>query len=383
MLESEKLPYWQLSSFYWFYFAALGALIPFIGLYLDFLGFSTAEIGELIAIIMGTKIIAPNLWGWLADCGCRRLLIIRLGALLSILFFAGIFINHQYWWLFTVLFSFSFFWNAILPQFEALTLNFLGSDHHRYSLIRLWGSIGFIVSVFLMGWLFNHISIEYFPWFVFLLLIGILISTFFITEKASIHHEKDHEPLRKLIARPEIIAFFSVCFLVQASHGPYYSFFSIYAAEHDYSNSYIGFLWALGVMSEVVVFTLIPKWVKLFGLRKLLLFSLLTGALRWLVIAFYIDVPWLLTLNQIFHASTFGVYHVVAITLVHRFFVGKNQGMGQSLYSSLSFGLGGALGSLYAGYVWESAGPVATYLLAAVISLIGFAVSYKYTRNEN
>jgi len=373
--------YWQLSSFYWFYFATLGALIPFLGLYLESLGFNTAEIGELIAVVMGTKIIAPNMWGWLVDRGgCQRLLIIRLGALLSALFFVGFFINHQYWWLFIILLAFSFFWNAILPQFEALTLNHLGDDHHRYSLIRLWGSIGFIVTVFLLGWLFNHISIANLPWFILILLLGIFITTFFMPDKGCIHIDREHEPLRKLMAKPEIIALFGVCFLVQASHGPYYSFFSIYASEHDYSNSYIGLLWALGVMSEVVAFTLMPKWIQQFGLRKLLLFSLFTGSLRWIVIAFYIDVPWVLTLNQVLHASTFGIYHVVVIALVHRYFVGKNQGMGQSLYSSLSFGLGGAIGSLYAGYIWELSGPVAMYLFAAGISLVGFIVSYKYTK---
>lgn len=380
MVGTKTAAYWQLSGFYWFYFATLGALIPFIGLYLEFLGFNTAEIGELIAVIMGTKIIAPNVWGWLVDRGCSRLKVVRLGALFAVLFFVGIFIHHHYWWMFVTLLAFSFFWNAIIAQFEALTLNHLGDDHHRYSLIRLWGSIGFIVTVFLLGWLFNRISIEYWPVFIFLLLLGILISSWFVKDKPSAHQHLEHEPLRKLLCKPEIIAVFVVCFLVQASHGPYYSFFSIYANENGYSNSYIGFLWALGVMSEVVAFTLMPKWIQHFGLRKLLLFSLFTGALRWVVIAYFIDVTWLLTLNQLLHASTFGIYHVVIIALVHQYFVGKNQGMGQSLYSSLSFGLGGAMGSLYAGYTWEFFGPETTYMVAAVISIIGFLVSYKYTK---
>jgi len=380
MVDTKSSIYWQLSGVYWFYFAVLGALIPFVGLYLEALGFNTAEIGELIAVIMATKIIAPNMWGWLVDRGSNRLLIIRLGALLSVLFFTGIFLSHHYWWLFIVFLAFSFFWNAILPQFEALTLNHLGDDHHRYSLIRLWGSIGFIVTVVVLGWLFNHISIENLPWFIFFLLSGIFFSMFFVKDKNSSHHHLEHEPLRKLLCKQEIVALFVVCFLVQVSHGPYYSFFSIYAAENHYSNSYIGFLWAVGVMSEVVAFTLLPKWIEKFGLRKLLLFSLLTGTLRWIVIAYFIDVPWLLTINQIFHASTFGIYHVVVIALVHQYFVGRNQGMGQSLYSSLSFGLGGAVGSLYAGYTWELSGPVTTYMVAAIVSILGFAVSYKYLK---
>jgi MFS transporter, PPP family, 3-phenylpropionic acid transporter len=381
--NSSVYPYWKLSSFYWFYFATLGAIVPYLGLYLKDLGFSASQIGELIAIILATKIISPNMLGWLADRSGRRIHLIRLGALLSCLSFAGIFINNHYWWLFVVMFSFSFFWNAILPQFEAITMSFLGDDHHRYSLIRLWGSIGFIVSVLLLGFLFSFIEIMYLPWIIILLFIGIFISSLFVHEQVEIIHERPHEPLKKLLRRPEVISLFMACLLVQMSHGPYYSFFSIYASEYHYSNTYIGFLWALGVLSEVMVFIFIPKWINIIGLRHLLLFSLLSGSLRWLVIAYFIDIPWLLTLNQLLHASTFGVYHVVVITLVHRYFTGRNQGMGQALYSSLSFGVGGALGSLYAGYLWESSGAVVTYEIAAFISFLAFLLALKYSRQYN
>jgi len=377
--KPAEYPYWKLSSFYWFYFAVLGAIIPYWGLYLKDLGFSASQIGELIAIVLATKIISPNIWAWFADRSGRRIYLIRLGAFLTTLSFAGIFINHHYWWLFIVMFSFSFFWNAVLPQFEALTMSYLGDDHHRYSLIRLWGSIGFIVSVILLGFLFTYIEIGYLPWIILILFIGIFISSLFVQEQVPMLHEQPHEPLKKLLKRPEVISLFLACLLVQMSHGPYYSFFSIYASEHQYSNSYIGFLWALGVLSEVLVFLFIPKWINFIGLRYLLLFSLLSGSLRWLVIAYYIDIPWLLTLNQLFHASTFGIYHVVVITLIHKYFVGKNQGMGQALYSSLSFGVGGALGSLYAGYLWEISGPAITYEIAALISFIAFLLALKYS----
>ncbi len=369
----------RLSSFYWFYFAIVGAIIPYWGLYLSDLGFSASEIGELLAIILATKIIAPNVWGWLADKTEKRLFIIRLGALLCILSFLGMFIDHNYWWLFLVMFSFSFFWNALLPQFEVLTLNYLGDDHHRYSLIRLWGSIGFIVSVLFLGFIFTYVNISYLPWVILVLFIGIFISSLFAFDQKPVMHELEHEPLKKLLKRPEVMSLFLACLLVQMSHGPYYAFFSIYANSFHYSSGYIGFLWALGVLSEVLVFIFIPKWIPKIGLRYLLLFSLLSGSLRWLVIAYFIDIPWLLTLNQLLHASTFGIYHVVVITLIHRYFTGRNQGMGQALYSSLSFGVGGALGTLFAGYLWESIGAVTTFEIAAIVSFLAFLVSIKYS----
>ena len=129
----KHIPYWRLSSFYWFYFASLGAFIPYFGLYLSDAGYNAIEIGQLMAVIMGTKIVAPYLWGWIADYRGNRLFIIRLGAIMAAITFSGIFFSISYWWLFWVLLLFSFFWNAILSQFEALTFNHLVKHEHQYS----------------------------------------------------------------------------------------------------------------------------------------------------------------------------------------------------------------------------------------------------------
>ena len=67
----------------------------------------------------------------------------------------------------------------------------------------------------------------------------------------------------------------------------------------------------------------------------------------------------------------------IEIQLIHNYFVGKNQGKGQALYSSISFGAGGAIGSLYAGYTWESLGTTTTFIIAAVVSLVAAFIAYK------
>ena len=64
MSMRAALPYWRLSGFYFFYFALLGATAPYWALYLAELGFSAARIGELLAIPMLMRCLAPNLWGY-------------------------------------------------------------------------------------------------------------------------------------------------------------------------------------------------------------------------------------------------------------------------------------------------------------------------------
>lgn len=378
----KHIPYWRLSGFYWFYFATLGAFIPFFGLYLSDAGFNAIEIGQLMAVIMGTKIIAPYLWGWIADQQGNRLTIIRLGSVLAAIGFAGMFFAAAYWWLFFVLMSFSFFWNAILPQFEALTFNHLENNEHQYSWVRMWGSIGFIAAVTSVGLLLNSMEIANLPVVVMILLVGIAISTFLVTDHSGAHPDEGHISILKILKNKHILALLIACLLVQASHGPYYTFYTIYAESHGYSNSWIGILWAIGVLSEVVAFALMPWLVNRFGLRFLLLASLFSGSLRWLLIGYFIDNIYITTFAQIFHASTFGIYHAVAIAYIHQYFKGKNQGKGQALYSSISFGLGGAIGSLYGGYLWESFGPSMTFTIAAVLSFMAFAISWKFSQKN-
>ncbi len=371
-------PYWRLSAFYLFYFASLGALIPYWGLYLKGKGFSALEIGELMALIMVTKVISPNVWGWIADHTGRRMAIVRLGALCAVLSFLGVFFGQGYAWLAVTMLLFSFFWNAALPQFEATTFTHLGEETHRYSSIRLWGSIGFIVTVAVLGAVIQWRGAHVLPWALLLLFAGIWLASLRVPEQAAGHLHLDHVPLRKVLLRPEVAALLTVCFLMQASHGPYYTFYTIYLEDHGYASALIGGLWALGVVAEVGVFLVMHQWVPRFGVGRLLQTSLLLAGVRWLLIGTQVDHLAVLVFAQLLHAASFGIYHASAIELIHRYFTGRHQGKGQALYSSLSFGAGGALGSYYAGLGWDSLGPAAVFGIAALLNLLALILAWRY-----
>jgi len=369
--------YWRLSGFYLFYFASLGALVPYWGLYLKSLGFSVTQIGQLIAILMATKIVAPNVWGWIADHTGHRMTIIRSASLLAALTFMGVFLGSGFWWLVLVMVTFSFFWNAALPQFEATTMNHLAGETHRYSGIRLWGSVGFIIAVAALGPLLGVYGTHRLPQVLAVVLVLIWVSSLIVPESAAGHLPLDQEPLRDVLRRPVVLSLLGVCFLVQVSHGPYYAFFSIYLGEYGYSTALIGQLWALGVLAEIGIFLVMPRLLPRFGARRLLLAAVGLTTLRWLLIAGFADRLPVMVLAQTLHAASFGLYHAVSIYMVHRLFTGAHQGRGQALYSSVSFGAGGALGSLASGYLWTGMGAQAMYLLAAGVSLAAvFVVRY-------
>lgn len=375
--DPQLAPYWRLSGFYFFYFASLGALLPYWNPYLKSLGYSSVQIGLLMAIVMGTKIVAPNLWGWLADHSGKRMTIVRLASLLSVICFAGVFISSNYGWLIVVMISFSFFWNASLPQFEATTMNHLGTETHAYNTIRLWGSIGFILFAVGLGYLVDWQGQFIVPISLCVLFLFIWLSSLMVPEHASPHVTRQAQPFREVLARREVKALLLSCFLVQVSHGPYYTFFSIYLEESGYASVLIGQLWALGVIAEIVMFLFMYRLLPRLGSRNLLLVAFVLTTLRWMLLALFVDSLFMLVFIQLLHAASFGIVHAVAIHLIHRFFTGQHQGKGQALYSSLSFGAGGAVGSLYSGFIWESLGPVWVFMIAALFSLMALLVSWR------
>lgn len=374
--------YWRLSGFYLFYYATVGTFLPYWGLYLESLAFTPSDIGELLALLVVGKIIAPYLWGWIADHKGNRMGAIRLAGLLSILVFTGALFATSYFALAIVMLAFGFFWSASLPQFEAVTLNHLEGRVHDYTRVRLWGSIGFIITVIVLGDVLERYGVQHLPWIAFVMIVGIWLTSLIAPNDVSDEHSLDHEPIINVLKSPTVIAMLLAFFLMQVSHGAYYSFYSLYLEKYEYSRSIIGQLWALGVVAEVGLFLVMLTMLKRFSLKMLLLASLNCAALRWFLIAYFPEHLSIIILAQLLHAATFGIHHAVAIQLIHRFFQGRHQGRGQALYSSLSFGAGGALGSLLGGYIWEGIGPAEVFLFAAAASLLGSFIVYKWMQNE-
>ena len=370
------LPYWRLSSFYFFYFATLGAFLPFWSLYLKQTGFAADQIGELTAMLVATKIIAPYFFSWLADKTGRSLGLIRFMSLLAVLFFSGFLYRSDYQWIAAVTVAFSFFWNATLPQFEAATMLHLRSEPQRYSRIRLWGSVGFIAAVLGIGRFFDYFPITYLPWIISGLLTLNWLVALITPEVVVMHTNKVAHNIFSVLFKPQMLAFFLVYLLLQVAHGPYYVFYSVYLQQHHYTTTMTGELWALGVVAEIFVFIWIHGLFGRFSLRTLLLSSLTLSVLRWLMIAYGVDRLLVIMFAQLLHAASFGVAHVVAIQFIHRYFGAGHQSKGQAFYSSLSFGAGGMLGSFFSGYFWDLLGGETVFVIAALAS--GFALLIAY-----
>jgi PPP family 3-phenylpropionic acid transporter len=365
------LPYWRLSAYYFFYFAFVGAFSPYFTLYLQSIALSATDIAILMTLMQVMRVVAPNLWGWLADRLGRRIAIVRLSALASLAGFGVFFLTTRFDGLFVAMALMAFFWSAALPLVETLTFAHLRSEASRYGSIRVWGSFGFIAAVLAIGHALDFLAIDSILWMTALTLGGIALCALLLPEAAAGPAHRDAASLGETLRRPEVRALLGACFFMSAAHGALYVFYSIYLVGHGYGKSLVGWMWTLGVVAEIGVFILMPRLMRHFSLRAILLFAFACGVLRFGMIGWGIDSLVVLTLAQLLHGATFGAFHAAAIAAVNLWFPGKLQASGQALYGSLSFGAGGMLGGLLSGFTWDTIGPAWTYTLGSGFALAG------------
>lgn len=366
------LPYWRLSAYYFFYFGFVGAFTPYFTLYLQSLAFTATDIAILMSLMQLMRILAPSLWGWLAERTGLRVPIIRLSAVVSLAGFSVFFITTEFAGMFVAMALMAFFWSAALPLAESLTFSHLGGAGQRYGRIRLWGSVGFVVAVIGIGYVLDLAPAEVVLPIIAVLLGGIIVCALVLPEAGSRAATRGSAVLRATLRRPKVLALLGGCFFMSAAHGAFYIFYSIHLADHGYGKAVIGWMWALGVLAEIVVFLAMPVLAKRFGMRTILLFSFAAAVLRFVLVGWGAGSLCLLLFGQLLHGLSFGACHAAAIAMVHRWFPGRLQAQGQALYGSLSFGAGGMLGGLLSGFTWEPLGAGWTFTLGSVFALAGW-----------
>lgn len=373
----------RLSAYYFAFFTHAGAFVSYFSLYLAGRGFGAAEIALAIAMPQLARIVAPTLWGWLADAWGAR----YAGARKAIVVFSGFAILAGFLVLphleragaiALALLLMSLFSAGASPLVEAITFSVIearaGARAGQYGPIRLWGSIGFILAVFGTGAWLDHAGAAGLPALLIAFAAAACAVSFALPSGAAPQAQRDVARLGVVLRRPAVLAFFGACFCMTAAHGTLYVFFSIYLEQAGYSKTAIGALWTVGVVAEVLLFLRLPQVLRRISLRALLLASFLCAVLRFPAIAWGVGSIALLTAAQLLHAATFGAFHAASVATVHRLFTGGLAARGQALYSSIAYGLGGATGSLVAGWTWSAFGPTASFMVSAAFAALGAAL---------
>ena len=364
------------SLFFFAYYGYIGVFSPYATLYFSDKGMSAPQIALLMSLMQVLRIFGPAVWGWIADHTQKRALVLQATALAGALLFCGLFFGRSFTHFLLVMLAVSTFTSALAPVSEALMLADMQGDLTHYGRLRLWGSVGFIAVVSVSGYLLDWYGIGMFPWIGVLLLAAVFGASIGLRESTPAQASQAAPSVWALLRKREVVAFFASTFLMIAAHAALYVFYSLYLEQIGYGTGVIGMMWALGVVAEIVFFYYQAPFFARFGVQALMLASLLLAAVRFAMIAMLAHSLLALLIAQVLHAATFGIHHSASVAMLQRWFAGPLQARGQALFTSISYGLGGSLGGLVLGLLWDKWGPASVYWAAALFAL-GAAVCAK------
>lgn len=371
----HDLPYFRLSALYFVYLAGLGAFAPYFSLYLDARGTGAFAISLVMSLWYGTRVFAPGVWGHLTQRSQRPIFWLRVGTAGIMLGFAGFLLPLSLAGLLAVMAAFSFFYNATMPQIEAITLSHLRERSTLYGRIRVWGSIGFVVTVAALGVVFDFISVRWLPAIMLPILALVIVAAW------SNDYARDHVPgaqresLRVSLSRTGVAGFLAAAFLMQVAHGPYYVYFSLFLDAHGYRPSAVGGFWTIAVLAEIVMFWFAAGVLTRYGTATVLRVCLLVAALRFMIIGAVPESAAVVTASQLAHALGFGLFHAALMQRATELFPPQQMAQGQGLLYGVGSGVGGVIGALLAGLSWKLGGGEAAFFIGGAVALLGFLVT--------
>ena len=366
----------RLSAFYFAHFFHGGGFVAYFPLYLAWRGFGALEIAWIVALPQVARTFAPAAWGWIADATGAQRGIVVFSCLAAAAGFLALPFVDGFAAVAGVIAASSVLSAGGLPLVEAITLGALAGQPGRYGPIRLWGSVGFIAAVLAGGAWLEARPIALLPWALLGFTLVALAASWSLPSRAA----RPHMDLGALKFTPAVRALLGAGFCMALAHGTLYAFLTLHLERAGYSSTAIGLLWTLGVLAEIVVFLYLPALFRRFTLSGILRASFACAVVRFLALGWLPGEAWLVVLAQLLHAATFGSFHAASVAAVHRVFPEAAQARGQALFSSVSYGAGGAAGALGAGWLWQAAGPGFAFSLSALAGLAGLLLAHHLKR---
>ena len=351
--------FYLLALFYFFYFAIVGIYIIFMPKVLAMVAYSPSEIGIIFGAAPLVRFLLPFVFsrGRKLDARVFNLAILVM-FISSISFYFSL---HSFYALFISNIGLGIGMSLILPYIEILALEVVGKE--RYGKVRLYGSVGFVlVALILVRYLSSpDVALSY-----LLILASITSLVAFIIVKIVGKTQEMKQDSKNDVKLLKHWKLWLSLMLMQVSFGAYYNFFTIYETAYGVTLDMTINLWVFGVIVEIFMLFYQGKLLKL-NLLYILEITTLSAVVRWMLLYLFPQNLVVLFFAQSLHALSFALFYSAAISYLHQLYSSKV--LAQQFFSGITFGLGGFVGAIIFGYIYEY---FSSYIFL-VASLVAFA----------
>jgi PPP family 3-phenylpropionic acid transporter len=360
---------WRISLHYAALFLVPGVYLPFFAAWLESRGLHPTEISVMLAVGILMRLVAGPAAAHVVDRSGRRKLAILLLVWVSIASFALLGWVEGFSVMLLVWVVHSAAWAPITPFSDNIALLAATKHQLNYGRMRLWGSVSFLLAAYLSGlWLKGRDE----DWIFILLLVGyaVLVGGAHLLPdlRLPLARPRAGAPAVMLLRQRRFLLFVGATACLQASHAAFYTFGTLHWRSMGHSDAAIGWLWAEGVLAEIVLFAFAQQIPARLGGAFLLLIAAVGGVLRWSITAGAEDYT-LLVLLQVLHAATFGAAHIGAMRILTEGCSPDTSATAQSLYVAANSTML-ALATLAVGPIF-AAGGGAIYWAMTLLSLGG------------
>jgi len=359
-----------------FFFLSLmgnGVLMPYLGLYLANKGFTGAELALLLGALPLVKVFAQPIWGLLSDVYQIRRSILSF-SLFGLAFFATLLtVMDDFPAILIALVVFSVLEAPYIPLGVTITLDYLeaGAQQDQFGLIRLWGSVGYILSTFLIGAIFIDALIDVLPFIFALVIASTGLVSLLLPDQANTQLRPNWSGSFGILTQnPGFALFLTGTAFIGATIGISGQYLALHLQDIQAAGWLIGLAIALQPIVEVPLMAQTKNLLARFGIPVALFAGLVVLPLRWSLYAL-IQQPLLILPVQFLHGFTIMSMMVVGPIYVKNQLPARWMATGQALYSTAFGGIGMSFGLFVAGYVYGAFGMQAVWIACLVLSIVG------------
>ena len=392
-------------------FFVWGAWLITIGTYcFNAKGWTGAQFGAIFSTLALSSLFMPALTGIIAD---KWLNAERLYGLLQIFYGVVLFFVPQVNdpdVLYYVIFLAMIFYMPTISLSNSISYNILKSNNFDvvkvFPPIRVWGTIGFIVAMWITNLSGSKANANQFI-IAAVAAIGLGIYSFTlpkcppqksISKGASILELMGLKAF-KLFGNLKIALFFIFAMFLggalQLTNMYGDSFLNDFSLMPEYANSFVvkysTIIMSISQISETLFILTIPFFLKRFGIKKVMLLSMVAWVLRFGLFAYGNPSPeflWMIIVSCIVYGMAFDFFNISGSLFIETTTDPSIRSSAQGLFMMMTNGFGAFLGSKISGYVIDTYfttdsgkdwhGIWLSFAIYALIVAVLFAVFFKH-----
>jgi PPP family 3-phenylpropionic acid transporter len=337
-------------------------------------GLSDVDIGIIVSVPFLVRMIGMPIGAWLADRVSDRVIVMIWSAAVSLAMAVALLFARSFWPIVLFYGIQSLFYAPFVPIAEAILVTGVRRWGFDYGSLRLWGSVAFVVSTLVGGWLLDlyggaMVVPAMASFFAVALLVALLAPRLGRTpSQPTVGVPKSTGP--SPFWQTDFLLVIVGAAIVQGSHGLLFSFATIHWTADGVPGYQISFLWTAGVVAEIALFYASGRFLARFGSFSLVLFGSAVAVLRWSLFPLF-DGFWPHLALQALHAFTFAIIHVgIQRILMDR--IGEDRGASAQGFYQFFISVFNVATAWASGFIFR-AYDVQGFYIMAVIAALGVA----------